>query len=150
MLDKVARGRAMTVGRSAGLIATSLAWATLITVSPWLPSTVGILDLTGVAAVLSMLILGPVPSFLLGTLLGRARATWLVATCGAAGPSLWILDFTVFSDPDVRSSTAVAVASAGALALGLVSAPLLAGAAAGRFCCRSGTAGRLEARGPAR
>uniref|UniRef100_UPI0031E3F261 hypothetical protein n=1 Tax=Streptomyces hawaiiensis TaxID=67305 RepID=UPI0031E3F261 len=136
--------------RSAGLVATSLVWAALITVSPWLPSTVGVLDLSGVAAVLSMLIFGPVPSFLLGTLLGRARATWLVAVCGAAGPSLWILDFTVFSEPGVRSSTAVAVACAGALAVGLVSAPFLGGAAAGRFLCRSGTVARLDARGPAR
>ncbi|MEU7723216.1 hypothetical protein [Streptomyces tibetensis] len=113
--------------------------------SPWLPSTVGILDLTGVAVVLSMLLFGPAPSFLLGALLGRARATWPVATCGAAGPLLWILDFTVFSDPHVRSSTAVAVAFAGASASALVSVPLLGGATAGRFCCRSGTAGRFRA-----
>ncbi|MEU5397074.1 hypothetical protein [Streptomyces tibetensis] len=150
MPDKAARQGAMAVGRSAGLIATSLVWATLITVSPWLPSTMGILDLTGVALALSLLVFGPVPSFLLGTLLGRARATWLVATCGAVGPFLWILDFTVFSDPHVRSSTAVAVAFAGASALGLVSVPLLGGAAAGRFCCRSDTAGRLRLRGRAR
>ncbi|WP_159038737.1 hypothetical protein [Streptomyces sp. NRRL B-1140] len=99
--------------------------------SPWLPSSMGTADLTGVTAVLSMLIFGPVPSFLLGTVLGRAHAWWLVAPCGAAGPSLWILDFTVLGEPGVRSSTAVAVAFAGALALGFVSAPLLGGAAAG-------------------
>jgi hypothetical protein len=70
MPDKAARQGAMTPGRVAGLITTSLVWATLITVSPWLPGTVGILDLSGVAAVLSMLVFGPAPSFLLGALLG--------------------------------------------------------------------------------
>ncbi|MFF5369807.1 hypothetical protein [Streptomyces sp. NPDC013187] len=49
MQDKAARQGAMTAGRSTWLVATSLAWAALITVIPWLPSTVGILDLSGVA-----------------------------------------------------------------------------------------------------
>ncbi|MFD5337499.1 hypothetical protein [Streptomyces hawaiiensis] len=118
----------------------SLLWATAIAVSPWLPSVVGILDLTGFTAILSMLICGFVPSLLLGALLGRARACRLLAACGAAGPALWILDFTVFSDPDVHTSEAVAVGFAGALAVGLISAPLVWGAMAGRYCSRPGAA----------
>ncbi|MFD5477568.1 hypothetical protein [Streptomyces hawaiiensis] len=137
MRDKeTARPGATGMWRSAGLISMSLLWATVIAVSPWLPSAVGILDLTGLTAILSMLICGLVPSLLLGTLLGRARACRLLAMCGVAGPALWILDFTVFSDPDVHSSHAVAVAFAGALALGLISAPLMGGAVVGRYCRR--------------
>ncbi|MFF6995368.1 hypothetical protein ACFY93_10465 [Streptomyces sp. NPDC008313] len=112
----------------------------MIAVSPWLPSTLGILDLSGITAILSMLLCGILPSLLLGALLGRARACRLLAACGAAGPLLWILDFTVFSDPDVQSSDALAVVIAAFLALWLVSAPLAAGAAAGRGCRRCGTA----------
>jgi hypothetical protein len=127
---------ATTAGSAAGLVSASLLWATVIAVCPWLPTTVGIADLTGVTVILSMLFCGFVPSLLLGGLLGRARACWALATCAALGPSLWILDFTVLSDPDVRSSVPVAVAFMGALALGFVSAPLMGGAIAGRWCSR--------------
>lgn len=121
-------------GGPTGLVSASMLWATVITVSPWLPWAAGIVDLTGVTVILSMLVCGFVPSLLLGGLLGRARACWALATCAALGPFLWILDFTVLSDPDVHSSDAVAIAFAGALALGLVSVPLLGGAIAGRWC----------------
>ena len=113
-----------------------LLWATAVAVSPWLPETVGIEDMTGVSSFLSMLVCGFVPSLLLGALLGRARAWRLLATCCAVGPCLWSLDFTVFSDPDVHSSNVFAVAFAGVLGLVLVIAPLMGGAAAGRLCHR--------------
>jgi hypothetical protein len=125
---------ATAVGNSAGLPSVSLLWATVIAVSPWLPMAVGIVDMTGVTVILSMLICGFLPSFLLGALLGRARACWALATCGALGPSLWILDFTLFSDPDVHSSVPVAVAITVTLAFGFVCAPLIGGAIAGRWC----------------
>ncbi|MFE7169788.1 hypothetical protein [Streptomyces sp. NPDC057616] len=136
MKHKPAREWATTAGESAGLVSMCVLWAAVVAVSPWLPEVVGILDLSGVSVFLSMLICGVVSSLLLGVLLGRARACRLLATCGAAGPCLWILDLTVLSDPDVHSSDAVAVAFAGVLGLVLVIAPLMAGAVAGRFCRR--------------
>jgi hypothetical protein len=136
MKHEPARQRATTAGGSGGLLPMCLLWAMAVAVSPWLPMAVGILDLSGVSVILSMLICSFVPSLLLGTLLGRARACRLLAACGAAGPCLWALDLTVFSDPDVQASNAVAVALAGVLALVLVIAPLMGGAAAGRLCRR--------------
>ena len=136
-----ARQWATIAGRSAGLVLTCLLWAAVIAVSPWLPAAVGILDLSGVAVILSMLICGVVPSALLGAVLGRDRACRLLATCGVVGPCLWIADFTVLSDPDVHSSNAVAVAFAVALAVVLVVVPLMGGAVAGRMCGRPRAAG---------
>ncbi|MGW1006632.1 hypothetical protein [Streptomyces sp. NPDC002520] len=116
-----------------------LVWAAVIAAGPWLPTAVGMVDLTGVTVILSMLLCSVVPSSLLGVYLGRANACWAVAVCGVVGPALWILDFTVFSDPDVHSSDAAgALFFMGLLALGLISAPLLAGAAAGWSCRRPG------------
>jgi hypothetical protein len=137
MKHERARQRATTAGGSDGLLSMCLLWATVVAVSPWLPEAVGILDLSGVSVILSMLICGVVPSLLLGVLLGRARACRLLATCGVMGPCLWIFDFTALSDPDVHASDAVTVALAGALGLVLVVAPLMGGAAAGRVCRRS-------------
>jgi hypothetical protein len=97
---------------------------------------VGIADMTGVAALLSMLACGLVPSLVLGAFLGRARAYWTLAACGLLGSSLWIVDFTLFSDPDVHSSS-VALVFVGALSLGLVGVPLVWGAMAGRWCSRA-------------
>ena len=131
-----ARQWATTAEDSAGVVSMCVLWATVVAVSPWLPAVVGILDLSGVSVFLSMLICGVVSSVMLGVLLGRTRACRLLAMCAAVGPCLWILDFTVFSDPDVHSSDAFAVAFAGALGLVLVIAPLMAGAVAGWFCRR--------------
>ncbi|MFG2881803.1 hypothetical protein ACGFYV_05670 [Streptomyces sp. NPDC048297] len=115
-------------------------WAALIAAAPWLPAAVGMVDLTGVTVMLSMLLCSVVPSSLLGVFLGRARACWAVAACGVVGPVLWLLDVTVFGDPDVHSpDDAGALFFTGLLALGLISAPLMAGAAAGWSCGRSGT-----------
>lgn len=140
MERRTACHEAATVGRSIGLLSASLAWATVVVVGPWLPTAAGVADLTGVAVMLSMVVCGSVPSLLLGALLGRARACWALATCAVSGPALWILDFTVPGDPDVRSSVPVAVYISGTLALGLVSAPLLVGAVAGWWCSRLRTA----------
>lgn len=136
MWSKTACQGATSAGSSVGLVSASLLWATMIAFSPWLPATMGIADLTGVTVLLSMLLCGIVPSLLLGSLLGRARACWALATCTALGPTLWILDFTSFSDPDVHSSDSMAVAFVGGLALGFVSAPLVGGAIAGRWRSR--------------
>lgn len=119
MWSKTACQGATSAGSSVGLVSASLLWATMIAFSPWLPATMGIADLTGVTVLLSMLLCGIVPSLLLGSLLGRARACWALATCTALGPTLWILDFTSFSDPDVHSSDSMAVAFVGGLAWGL-------------------------------
>ncbi|MFE0631889.1 hypothetical protein ACFW3D_33670 [Streptomyces sp. NPDC058864] len=129
-----------------------LLWAAVIASSPWLPTLMGIVDLSGVSIMLSMLICSLLPSFLLGALLGRTRSFRLLAACGVMGPALWILDFTARSDPDVHSSNALAVAFAVLLALVLVVVPLAGGAMAGWSCTRPvrpagvRTRGRRQAR----
>lgn len=117
--------------RSAGLVPACLLWAAVIASAPWLPSAAHILDLTGAALMLSMLVCGPVPSVLLGAALGRAGACRPLAVCGALGPLLWITDFTALGDPDVRSPQITTVVLATALAVVFVSAPLLGAALAG-------------------
>jgi hypothetical protein len=136
MKHKSAREWATTMGASAELLSASLLWATGVAVGPWLPIAMGVLDLTGITLLLSMLICGFVPSLLLGGLLGRARAWRLLAACGAVGPCLWIADFTIMSDPDVHTDGAMVVAAVGFVILVLIIAPLVAGAVAGRICCR--------------
>ncbi|MFJ7150697.1 hypothetical protein ACIQVT_21240 [Streptomyces sp. NPDC100445] len=116
---------------SAGLVPACLMWAAVTASAPWLPSAAHILDLTGAALMLSMLVCGPVPSALLGATLGRAGACRLLAVCGALGPLLWITDFTALAAPDVHAPDVTTVVLATALAVLFVSAPLLGGALAG-------------------
>lgn len=126
--------------RSAGLLSASLFWAAGLGVSPWLPGILGIFDPTAITLILSMIFCGFAPSIALGVFLGRARACRLLATCGAVGPCLWIIDLAIMRDPDANAPNAPYAAFIGLSILTLIIAPLMGGAVVGRTCSPSKTA----------
>ncbi|MEE4546150.1 hypothetical protein V2S66_29810 [Streptomyces sp. V4-01] len=128
-----ARQEWSTAGRVAWLVGACLLWAGVIAASPWIPTAAGVVDLTGVTMIATMVTCGSAVSLALGALLGRARAYWTLAACAAVGPFLWVLDVVVHSDPDVHTSDAPALLLV-PLALVFVSSPLAVGALAGRAC----------------
>ncbi|MFF2518763.1 hypothetical protein [Streptomyces sp. NPDC058086] len=97
----------------------------------------GVLDLTGIALVLSMLICGFVPSLLLGGSSGVPVPGGCWQRAALWGRAFWIADFTIMSDPNVHTDGAVVVAAVGFVILVIIIAPLMAGAVAGRICSRS-------------
>lgn len=123
--------------RSAGPLSASLFWAAGIGVSPWLPGISGIYDPTALTLVLSMILCGFAPSIALGVFLGRARDCRLLATCGAVGPCLWIIDLSIMSDPEANAPYAPYAAFIGLSILTLVIGPLMGGAVIGRTCSPS-------------
>ena len=114
----------------------AVAWIGLVALSPWVPVVLNIQDLTGVSILLSLVALGTLPAFVLGTGLGRTRSWSVLVTSAGVSTAVLLVDFTAFGDPDVRiGNMAGYVVDLLLVILALIEAPLLGGACAGR-CCR--------------
>ena len=117
-------------------------WAGLIASSPWIIRACHFADLTGVTALLGLIVLAAVPTFLFGFTLGYVRVWKVIAASAGLGAAVCLINIAALRDPNMGPDTV------GAFLLGyffilvpFVECPLFVGAGFGTLC-RIGRRGR--------